>query len=308
MTENMINLFKDKLAPFIIDNLTKVGISKYLTDTQVILIDYFLTFGKLPNLKNPETFTEKMQWLKIYGHLENYAKYVDKYKVRKYVEKRIGNKFLVPLLGVWDRFDDINFDKLPDKFVLKATHGSYYNFICKDKLLFDKNKLRKTFNKWLNRSFYNVTREIQYKNCKPKIICEKYLQDYSGGLIDYKFYCTHGRPRLVEIHTDRFLNHNVAMLDLNWRRLPFRFIPKTINPLKVVSKPKNIDEMLAISRKLSKPFPFVRVDLYSVNNKSYFSELTFTPASGLMKFERLEGDLQLGKIIDLKKFDKRFVE
>ena len=295
-------LIKHKLSAFIVYNITKKGIFRLLSDKQIMIIDYFITFGKMPNLQNPKTFNEKIQWIKLYGGLEKYLKYVDKYEVRNFISKTIGEEYLVPLLGVWDKFDDIDFNKLPRQFVMKAAHGSSYVFVCKDKATLNINLLKKTVSKWLRENFYQKTGEIQYRDCKPRILCEKYMKDESGQLIDYKYLCFDGKPRIVELVWDRFTEHrNEVFLDLDWNMLTYLALSYA---KKLPKKPENLEEMLDVSKKLSKIFPFVRVDLYSVKNKIYAGELTFTPDNGLEKFDPPEVDYQLGELFDLSKYNK----
>lgn len=302
-TDNMFTSFKHKLKFFIVDDLTKRKIFSFLTDKQVVLLDYFFTFGRIPNLVNPRRITEKIQWIKLFGNLERYSFYQDKYEVRRFVRKTVGAKYLVPLLGVWDKFEQIDFDKLPKRFVLKANHGANYNFICKDKSHIDKEKLKKTVNFWMNDNLYKMTRESQYKNINPKIICEKYIKDDSGKLTDYKFIYSNGKLQMIDVHLDRFTNHRTLMMSPTWRRLPMSvsFEPKgeekTTPP-----KPANLKEMISVSKKLARQFPFVRVDMYSVNSKTYFGELTITPANGLMQYDPPSVDLRLGNLLDISKY------
>lgn len=299
----MKNSLKSKLNTFIIDEVIKKGILRFLTDRQFIALEYFVVGRKMLKLKNLKKFSDKMQWIKIYGGLERYTKYVDKLEVRNFISKTIGNKYLVPLLGVWDNFEDIPFDKLPDKFVLKLTHGSGYIYICKDKSKLEKNELKKTITNWMKESFYIKTREIQYKLCKPMIICEKYLENELGEFTDYKIFCSNGKPHIIEVVWDRFTDHKGDVYkDLNWRTLDISYIGFPYSK-KRLKKPENLKEMLNVSKKLSKIFPFVRVDLYSINNQIYFGELTFTPASGLERFDPPEADYKLGELIDLSKYN-----
>lgn len=292
-----------KISSFGVENLHKIRLSKFLSDRQVATINNLLTYGKFLNLSNPQTICEKIQWIKLYDHLEMYTRYVDKYEVRNYVKDKIGKKYLIPLLGVWEKFEDINFDNLPNKFVLKATHGSGYVFVCKDKNLIEFKKLHQKANNWLTENFYKKTREVQYSLCKPRLICEEYMEDKEGQLTDYKFYCFNGKPELIEVHTGRFTDHKIDFVDLNFNRLPIRspLLAKSDN----LTKPINLKEMVEISRALSEDFPFVRVDLYSVQGKTYFGELTFTPANGLLMFQPLEVHYKLGKLIDLTKYDRK---
>jgi hypothetical protein len=298
----MKKTFKEKSLTFF-HVLVKRLLFRFLSDKQFIIWDYFIFLHKFPNLNNPKTFSEKIQWIKLNGGLEKYTKYVDKLSVRNFIEKTIGIEYLIPLLGVWNNFDEIDFNNLPNQFVLKATHGSHYIYICKDKKLLDKHKLKKTVSKWLKENFYIKTRETQYKNCKPKILCEKYLKDYSGSLTDYKMFCFNGKPYCIEVISDRFSDEKDDIMDLNWKIMPL--IYKNMNhSIRKLQKPEKLNEMIEISKKLAKEFPFVRVDLYTVENKIYFGELTFTPANGLEEIDPIEAEYLIGEMIDLSKYDR----
>lgn len=274
-------------------------ILRYLPDKPYVYLYYLRHQRELLHLKNPRKFTEKIQWLKVYGNLEKYSLYADKFTVRSYIEQKVGSRYLVPLLGVWDTFEDIPFDSLPERFVLKATHGCNYNFICKDKSQIDFEALRSTMNQWLHENFYEQERETQYKDCKPRIICEEYLEDETGGLRDYKVWCAQGVPRLVQVDSDRFTNHKSDIFDTHWNKLE-HLSASTFGVLEQsIDKPKNLQEMLRVASKLSADFPFARIDMYMVNHKIYVGELTFTPGSGMVKFETAEANLELGELIDL---------
>jgi hypothetical protein len=273
------------------------GVYRFLPDNLVDIMEYVTIFGHIPNLKNPVTFNEKLQWIKINGRLEQYKRYVDKLEVRSFIKKTIGNKYLVPLLGSWSTFEDIPLDNLPDRFVLKGTHGSGYVFVCKDKALLNLRTLKKDVNTWLHENFYKKTREIQYKYCEPRVMCERYLENESGGLPDYKLLCFHGKPKLVELVWDRFTDHkHEVFVSLDWKILSSvnsaiaKVLPK---------KPEKFNEMLHIAETLAKGFPFVRVDMYEVKNKIYFGELTFTPDNGLEKFDPPDLDYRLGKLLNI---------
>lgn len=291
---------KNKIISIIIDIVIKKGMLNLLSDKSAICLNYFIFWKKVPNLKNPQTFSEKIQWIKIYGDLGKYSKYADKYEVRKYVTETVGKKYLIPLIGVWEKVEEIDFNKLPNKFIIQTTHGKDYNFICKDKTLLDKEKVKKMLKKWVKQNYYQTAREVQYKHIKPKIICLKYLEDESGNLNDYKFFCNKGEPQIIEVITGNVEEHTLDLLDLNWGKLPiFLAYP---NSKRNPKKPKNLQKMINLSKKLSKSFPFVRVDLYSVNNRIYFGELTFTPGSGLDLIKPNKANYELGKLIDLSNF------
>ncbi len=271
-----------------------------LSGKAVVELEYFLFRKKLLNLNNPKSFSDKIQWIKLYGGIDQYAKYVDKYEVRKYIEKTIGKDYLIPLIGVWDTFDAIPFNELPDKFVLKGTHGSGFNFICHDKSTLDKKLVRDIVSKWLKENYYTRSAETQYKYCKPRILCEKYMEDDSGSLRDYKFFCFNGIPQIIQVDSDRFKGHKRDLFDTDWNKLPYTL--EHPNTKELIKKPGKFNEMIEVTKKLSKQFPFVRVDLYLIGDKVYFGELTFTPGNGLEHFKPINLDYQLGDLIDLSKY------
>ncbi|HSX33741.1 MAG TPA: ATP-grasp fold amidoligase family protein [Candidatus Saccharimonadales bacterium] len=274
-----------------------------LPDKVYIRILVYRALKRLPNIKNPQRFSDKIQWLKLHGRLERFAPYADKYTVRKFVESTIGAKHLIPLIGVWDNFDDIPFNALPERFVLKVTHGCGYNYICKDKSQVDRDKLKALIDGWLREDFYKLERESQYSVGQPRVICERYLEDESGQLRDYKFYCVKGQPTIVQLDTDRFTEHKSLLVGLDWQ--PVTFVQAGTFGLadnSTFKKPKQLPKMLELARKLSRDFPFVRVDLYEVGNRVYFGELTFTPGSGLVDLQPVSGDIELGKMIDLSAY------
>lgn len=271
-------------------------------DRLFLYLFFYSSRHEILSLKNPKTYSAKIQWLKLHGNLERYARYADKYTVREYVKNTIGSEYLIPLIGVWDSFDEIPFDKLPNRFVLKATHGCGYNFICKDKASVDYATLRQTFNKWMTENFYKLQREPQYKDCTPRIVCEAYLEDETGSLTDYKFFCQKGNPEIIQVDADRFTNRKSDLLDIDWNRLDYVTVGTLNTPSKPIKKPENLKQMVSLARKLSKDFPFVRVDLYSVGNKIYFGELTFTPGSGIIELTPLSGDIKFGEMVDLEAY------
>ncbi len=257
--------------------------------------------GKRLNIEKPKSFNEKLQWLKLNDRNPKYIELVDKYKVREYISKVLGDEYLIPLLGVYNSFQEIDFDKLPNQFVLKPNHTSGNVYLCKDKTKIDYIKLEKEINAWLKREYYWLHREWPYKNVNPKIICEKYIVDETKTqLKDYKFMCFNGEPKIIHVMSDRVDgNYCVNNYDINWNPIdiPRRKFPK--NP-KEIKRPKRLEEMIDISKKLSKGIPFSRIDLYSTDYGVFFGEITFYPVSGYMDFEYDETDLMLGSWIDLK--------
>lgn len=277
-------------------------IFRAVPDSLYVKLKYRLIFGKKLDLKNPKTFNEKLQWLKLYDRNPLYTQLVDKYEVRKYVEKVLGSEYLVPLFGIYNSFEEIDFDALPNEFVLKPTHTSGDIFICRDKSKIDFEKLKKEVNRWLKREYYWLHREWPYKNINPRIICEKYMVDESGTeLKDYKFMCFNGEPRCLFVCSNRYSKEglNVDFYDLDWNPMPFERHYKRSG--KLIPKPKTFDQMVQFSKVLSKNIPFVRVDFYEVNGHLYFGELTFYPGSGFEEFTPEEYDYILGSWLDLPK-------
>lgn len=262
---------------------------------------FYKRVGYYPNLDNPQTFNEKLQWLKLYYQNSLYTKLVDKSQVKEYVASIIGHEYIIPTIGVWNRFDDIDYSKLPDQFVLKCTHDSGGLVICKDKkslnLDFAKNKI----NKSLATNYYYLGYEWPYKNVKPRIIAEQYMEDSSTGeMSDYKFYVFNGRVRILKLATDRDVNTgevNMDFYDMDFNHLPFR--RGHPNSLKQLKKPSQFELMKSLAEKLAKDIPFVRVDFYEVNGNVYFGEMTFFPASGWVAFEPQDWDYKLGEWLKL---------
>lgn len=257
------------------------------------------------DLNNPKTFNEKLQWLKIHDRNPEYTTMVDKYKVRKYITDTIGEQYLIPLIAVYDKVEDIDFSKLPQKFVLKCNHNSGVGMcICKDKSKLNIRKVKKGLKKGLKQDYYLTGREWPYKNVERKIVCEKFMEDKdSPDLKDYKFMCFNGEVKCSFVCSERFSAEGlkVTFFDRDWQVMPFiRHYPKSEKP---IEKPKNYELMIELAEKLSKDIPFVRVDFYEVNGKVYFGELTFFPGNGLEEFEPEEYDRILGDYINLEKVD-----
>lgn len=278
-------------------------ILKHLPSKFVINVENFMSYKKFVDKKNPKFFGEKIQWLKLYGNLEKYNNYVDKYLVREFIKKEIGEDFLIPLLGVYDKAENIDYENLPEQFVLKINNGSAMNIIVKDKSKINIKKINKKLNKWLKNDYSKIKKEFQYKNVERKIICEKYIVDKNQQLLDYKFFCFNGKPHFFKVDFDRFENHTANFYDLNWNLLDMK--EKCVggvykNYLKKIEPIDNFNEMVKIVKKLCKKFQFVRVDLYNVDGKIYFGELTFTPASGRHPFIPIEKDIEIAKEIKIE--------
>ena len=282
--------------------LAKVGFYNHLDDRAYIEKIYRAKMGKPLNLENPQLFNEKLQWLKLYDRNPLYTQLVDKYRVREYIAEKIGEEYLIPLLGVWDDPDEIDFDALPDQFVLKCNHNSGTGMcICRDKSKLDYDKVRKELRKALKENFFYRHREWPYKNVHPKIVCEKYLAEIaqSEAPLDYKFACFNGKMRYVEVHVGRFLDYFANFYDENGNILPYGEAAHPPRFDSVVTLPKSFDRMIEIAEKLAGEIAFLRVDLYCVNEKIYFGELTFYDAAGLDESTSAEWDAIRGNWIDL---------
>ena len=271
------------------------GFFNWLEDEQYVKLQFRAQVGKWPNLKNPETFNEKLQWLKLHDRKPIYTTMVDKYAVKKYVADLIGEEYIIPTLGVWDKFEDIDFDALPNQFVLKCTHDSGGLVICRDKDSLDKRKAKEKIERSLKRNYYWSGREWPYKDVKPRIIAEQYMKDdgEKEELSDYKVLCFNGEPKLIEVHRGRFGGgHTQDIYDLSWKKTKY-YQPDVPTSDEVMDKPVFAEEMISLSRKLSDGIPHVRVDWYYTNEHLYFSELTFYDGSGFDPFMDNQ-DLEIG--------------
>lgn len=269
---------------------------KWLPDKKYYEIVYKATFGHPIDWKNPRTFNEKLQWLKLYNRKPEFTMMADKYAVRTFVKDRIGEEYLVPLIGKWDDAKKIDFSSLPNQFVLKCNHDQGSVIICTDKQNFDAEAARKKLSENLKKNHYWRTREWPYKNIKPCIIGEKYLQDGNDKveLSDYKVLCFNGEPKLIEVHRGRFGEmHTQDFYDINWKKTEFNQ-PDVPSSAEEMERPDFADKMFELSKKLSKGIEHIRVDWYYTNNRLYFSELTFYDASGFDPFkegqDKLIGD------------------
>lgn len=283
-------------------NFLKI-LSYFISDEKYIRIKYKLKFKKNLNLKNPQTFTEKIQWRILNDKNDIYTELTDKLLVRKYIEEKIGKEYLIKLLGVYEKVEDIDYEKLPNKFVLKCNHDSGSVIICKDKLTFNKKESNKKLEFFLKKNYYYQTREIHYKNIKPLIICEEFLEENNEAPIDYKYHCIHNNIEFIQVDIGRFNNHERNNFDKNWKLSAFIFGPKEYkfnNNFKRLEKPKSFKKMKELAIKVSKDFDYCRVDFYEVNGKVYFGEITFTPGGGMEVFSPIEWDCKLGKLWKIK--------
>ena len=280
----------------------------WLPDKLYLSLLYRLRMGSWIDWDNPKTFSEKIQCLKIRNREPEYTTMVDKYAVKKYVAELIGKQHIIPTLGVWDKVDDIDWEVLPNQFVLKTTHGggSCGVFICKNKSELDRQEVKRKMKRSLASDIYSEFREWPYKNIKKRIIAEKYmvpsdrLNDSTYDLSDYKFFCFNGEPQFCQVIRDRNSNETIDFYDMEWIHQEFIGLnPVARNGLNPVARPNHLDEMQNICRKLSKGIPFVRVDLYVIDDKTYFGELTFFPASGFGVFSPKEWNVKLGDLLEL---------
>lgn len=274
----------------------------FLPDRMYLKILYWACIGKKLDLDAPQTFNEKLQWLKLYDRKPEYTMMVDKYEVKKYIADIIGEKYIIPTLGVWNSFDEIDFDALPQQFVLKCTHDSGGIVICKDKSELDISAARTKIENSLKKNYYKYGREWPYKNVKPRIIAEKYMDTSDGQqLVDYKIMCFNGKAKCLFICTDRYSDSGlkVTFFDRDWNKLPFeRHYPSDHNH---IIRPKNLELMFVLAEKISKEMKFVRIDFYEVHDRVFFGEITFFPGSGIEEFTPAEWDLKLGSWISLTK-------
>ena len=262
---------------------------------------YWVFTGQKLNLKNPVTFQDKLNWLKLYNRNPLYTKLVDKYAVREWVAEKIGEEYLVPLYGVYDTFDDIDFSKLPDKFVLKCTHDSGSVCIVKDKSKMDLEAIRQKLEKGLATKQFYLSREWPYKNVKPRIICEEMLEDtVINDIIDYKFHCFNGTPKIVGVFTGRQTHEGTKCnyYDMEWKWQDIQDCSGYPNT-SLNKKPVKFTLMIDFAKKLSKGIPCVRVDFYEVNGHLYFGEMTFFDSGGRMLFHPLSVNTLLGSWIKL---------
>lgn len=270
---------------------------KKLSDVEYINKIYYKSFNRYPNLDDPKTYNEKLQWLKL-----NYRKPImttcaDKYEVRQYLIDKGYKDLLNNLIAVYDSVDEIKINELPKRFVIKASHGSGWNLIVRDKDKVNWYVWKLIMKSWLKQNLYNYGREWPYKNMKPRIICEKFLEDSKGELLDYKFYCFNGEPKLIQVDIDRFNEHTMNYYDIEWNYADIQLGYGKSN--RIIQTPKNLRDMIKISKDLSKEFPHVRVDFYEVDGKLYFGELTFFSGSGTAKFNEEKYDETLGQWINI---------
>lgn len=280
--------------------LAAKGFFRYLPDEIYLKMIYRAELGKKLNLKNPQSFNEKLNWKKLNDRKPVYTEMADKYLVKQYVAERIGENYIIPLYGVWDQFEDIDFDMLPKTFVLKSTHDCGGVVICKDKDMINKKLVGEFFEKRLRKNYFWWRREWPYKDITPRIIAEEYVKDQNQEHLPvYKFFCFHGVPRIIQsIQNDKQEDETIDYFDVKWNLLDLKQnFPNSKMPLE---KPDMLEEMVAVASELSEGHDFIRVDLYVINNQIKFSEFTFYSDAGINVFEPESWDKKLGSWINLK--------
>ncbi len=285
--------------------IKKSSLFRFLSDKTYIKLKYFIRFKRRINLTNPKTFNEKVNWLKLYDRKDIYTIMVDKYEAKRYVSNIIGDKYIIPTYGIYNSFNEIDFNMLPNQFVIKCTHDSGGLVVVKNKKYLNIENAKKIIEKSLNSNYYYDNREWPYKNVKPRIIIEKYMEDEkTNELRDYKFFCFDGKPKIMFIAFDRAIHKtkfNFYDMDFNMLNFKQHYPNFDIDLI----KPKTFEKMKKIAAKLSKGIPHLRVDLYEINGKIYFGELTFSHFGGFVPFDPKEWDLKLGKMLDISKVGEK---
>ncbi|MDD3747069.1 MAG: ATP-grasp fold amidoligase family protein [Anaerostipes sp.] len=285
----------------IIGRMNMLGMFNWMDDNTYLKFLFRVNLKYRLNLKEPKTFNEKMQWLKLNNIHPEYSKVVDKYEVRNYVKELIGEQHLIPLLGVWDSPFDIDFDKLPNEFVLKCTHNSGGVIVCKNKSEFDEKKAIKQLNHLLKKKYYKQGREYPYKTVKPRVICEKFMDDGIGNLPnDYKIMCFNGKPQNIMVCSGRKNGHaDYYFFNKEWNFLPYNKVDINLPSDFTLPKPRQLEKMWMLAEEISTQYIVSRIDFYEIKGKLYFGEITLFPASGMDKDITKETDIEWGKKIRL---------
>lgn len=281
-------------------------VSKMLPDVTYLKWVYYLRTGMHLDLSCPKTFNEKIQWLKLHNTSDECTRSVDKYEVRSLIAEKIGEEYLIPMLGCWDSFDDIDFTKLPKQFVLKCTHDSGSVVICRNKETFDIKAAKVKLEKAMKHNFFWTGREYPYKNVKPRIICEQLMKDNkTDDLVDYKFFCFNGEPKVLFYASERFTSKNKVakfdFYDMDLHHMPIKSVGHDNSTIPPSVSIENFSKMKELCCVLSKGYPHVRVDFYVINDKIYFGELTFHHDGGFVQLEPDEWNITFGEWIKLPK-------
>ncbi len=285
-------------------SLAGKGFLNWMSDEQFLKIVFKNMLGYPLNLEKPSTFNEKLQWLKLNDRKPVYQTYVDKFRVKKYIAEQIGEEYVIPTITVWDSADDIDFDKLPNQFVLKCVHGSGCNIICKDKNSLDITDTKQKLNRWMHQSWFWPGREWPYRDVQPRIIAEPYLEDSTGQLTDYKLFCFDGEVKCFKIDFDRATKHRANYYTPAGELMRFGETMCPPDYDREVNMPLSLGKMIEFAEKLAKNIPFMRVDFYEVNGHILFGELTLFPASGFGRFTDIAWDYRLGEWLALPEGEK----
>lgn len=283
---------------------------KIIPDKYYLSVLYFRHFKRILHWRSPKAFSEKLQFLKIYDRRSEYTQMVDKYAVKEYVAQKIGEEYVIPTLNVWDKIEDIDWDNLPNQFVLKTTHGGGSNgvIICRDKSVFDRKFACESLQKAMFADIYIKYREWPYKNVRKRIIAEEYIMNENSqgisDLLDYKFFCFNGKPKYCQVISGRSANMCIDFFDKAWQHQDFHEPHNYPFAEKLPQKPSNFNKMWELATVLANGKPFVRIDFYNINGKIYFGEITFFPTSGFGGFDPIEWDYKFGSMIDLCLYQK----
>ena len=291
--------FVKKVKGYLLAHAINGGVYNSMDDERYLKMLFRRMMGKPLDLEKPVTFNEKIQWLKLHDRKDVYTRMVDKYEVKNLIAEKIGSEYVIPLIGVWNNADEIDFDALPEQFVLKCTHDSGSVVVCRNKADLDIDEVRKKLNERLKLNYYYSYREWPYKNVKPRIIAEKFMVDKKQKQLPvYKYFCFSGKPYIIQtITNDKLKDETIDYFDTDWNRLDLR--QNFPNSAVLPEKPECLSEMNRIAEKAAEGMKFVRVDLYCINGKVYFSEYTFYTDAGLAKFEPTDWDIKLGEMITL---------
>jgi hypothetical protein len=299
--KRIINVIKN---PMLIISYSAIkGYLNWMSDRLYLILLYKAITGKKLNIDNPITFNEKLQWLKLHNRKSEYSNYVDKYTVRSYISGTIGDEYLIPLIAVYNSVQEINWESLPNKFVLKCNHGSGINIICTDKSTLNIEEAEKKLKKWMKKNWYWFGREWPYKYVENKIIAEELLQDKNSGLPnDYKLWVFNGEVKFINVHFRDKGKTKINIYNRNWEIQNFGMVYE--NDLNIIhEKPKNYNKMIDYAEKMAKELelPFIRIDFYEVNAQVFFGEITFYPTSGFIKFypNHKELDKKYGDLLEL---------
>lgn len=296
----------------LLSSLAARGLFNWLPDKAYLRLVFRSRIGTSLDLDNVQTYNEKLQWLKLHYRPQEQVRLADKVEVRRYVQARIGAEYLIPILGVYDKVEDIPWNYMPNRFVLKCSHASSANIVCVDKSKLNIPKTQSQLQRWMRRNWFWYGREWPYLGIKPRILAEEFLDDgHQTGLVDYKFFCFDGHPRVLFVATDRQSAQEETKFDfydLDWNKLPI--VNGHPNSSQVMEKPASFDEMLRIARELSRGFPHVRIDLYEVHGRVFFGEMTFYHYSGFTQFKPFKWDVIFGswlKLPNAEREDKHYV-